>query len=165
MANTTKLRLPQNTSADIFIHRLVLTHLYAISSTVIPSWCRACGVRGLHTVHMHHTPPLLRPCGQRNRPDNGTCIDHQGRASLSLSRSPSVCLYNFPFMAVFPAVSWDLLSRRKKTKLSIKTPRSPLNTCHLSFVQIMARVAIETVSFFISLFLFPHRFVFYQVCW
>lgn len=35
----------------------------------------------------------------------------------------------------------------RKHKLNIKTPRSPLNTCHLSFVQIMARVAIETALF------------------
>lgn len=32
----------------------------------------------------------------------------------------------------------------RKHKLNIKTPRSPLNTCHLSFVQIMVRVTIET---------------------
>lgn len=97
---------------------------------------------------MHHLPPLLcfRPCRQRNRTDNSTCIDHQGRISITLppSASPSVCLCNFSFMAVFPET---FLVDERKHKLNIKTPRSPLNTCHLSFVQIMARVAIETALF------------------
>lgn len=111
---------------------------------------------------MHHLPPLLcfRPCRQRNRTDNSTCIDHQGRISITLppSASPSVCLCNFSFMAVFPET---FLVDERKHKLNIKTPRSPLNTCHLSFVQIMARVAIETALFIYLVVLLLILFFFY----
>lgn len=87
-----------------------------------PACGQAFSRRDLNTVHMHHLPALLclRPCGQRNRTDNSRCIDHQGRVSIALfplaSSSPSVSLSNFPFMAVFPAVSRDLLSRREKAQ-------------------------------------------------
>lgn len=96
--------------------------LAAVQILLQPARGQTSGVRGLNTVHIHHLPPLLclRPCGQRNRTDNSTCIDHQGRVSIALSPSaspsPSVSLCNFPFMAVFPAVSRDLLSRREKAQ-------------------------------------------------
>lgn len=64
--------------------------------------------------------------------------------SLSLPRSVSVISLSWLFFLRSPET---FLVDERKHKLNIKTPRSPLNTCHLSFVQIMARVAIETALF------------------
>lgn len=87
-----------------------------ISIFPFPACGQVIAVMAQQTVSAHHLPPLLclRPCGQRNKTDNSTCTDHQGRVSIALS--PSVCLCNFPFMAVFLAVSQDLLSRQEKTQ-------------------------------------------------
>lgn len=83
--------------------------------------------RGFNTVQLHHLPPLVcfRPCRQRNRTDNSTRIDHQGR----LSPSVSLCIF-FSFLAVFLAISWDLL--RQREKLNIRNARQPSKD--LSFV-------------------------------
>lgn len=123
--------------------------LAAVQLLLFPACGQAVGLRGLNTVHMHHLPPLLclRPCGQRNRTDNSTCIDHQGR--VSIAPSPSVSLSVIFLSWLFFLLSPETFSVDERNhKLNIKTPRSPLNTCHLSFVQIMARVAIETALFF-----------------
>lgn len=68
--------------------------------------------------------------------------------SLSLPRPLplSVSVIFLSWLFFLPSPETFSVDERKQ-KLNIKTPRSPLNTCHLSFVQIMARVAIETVFF------------------
>lgn len=108
------------------------------------------------TAHLHHSSPLkllLRPCGQRNRADNNSaCIDHQGQVSIAFPPRafPSACLCDFSFMAVFPDPLPRPAKLAKKTKTTtttqteLKTPHSPLNNCHLFFLRILARVAIDT---------------------
>lgn len=129
---------------DDFLPYLLLIHTVNIRYTdcatcrqflLYPACGQAFALRGLNTVHVPHLPPLLclRPCGQRNRTDNSTCIDHQGRVSIALPLPPpSVSLCNFPFVAVFLAVSWDPLSRREKAQTEHQNARQPSK--HLSFV-------------------------------
>lgn len=135
------------------IHRNTCVLAAAVQLFFCLAFGQVLGKGDINTFHMHHLPPLLflRPCGQRSRTDNSRCIDHQGRVSIALSllqplpRPLSVC--HFPFMAVFLPSPENFSVNKRKHKLNIKTPHSPLNTCHLSFVQIMARVAIETALF------------------
>lgn len=146
----------------------MLAGLQLLSS---PACGQTSGIRGPNTVHVHHLPSLLclRPCGQRNRTDNSTRIDQQGRVSiaLSLSASPSLslCLSVISLSWLFFLPSPETFSvDARKHKLNIKTPRSPLNTCHLSFVRIVARVTIETAlssAFSFNIFFFCYQRLFH----
>lgn len=109
---------------------------------------------------MHHSPPLLSSASVLVDKETEQTIEHalitkDEFLSLSLPRllplppSVSVIFLSWLFFLLSPETfSVD----ERKHKLNIKTPRGPLNTCHLSFVQIMARVAIETAFFLCFLF-------------
>lgn len=137
---------------------LVCKHLTCHTTTCYRAASSFIGVQYdvSDTTHLHHSSPLkllLRPCGQRNRADNNSaCIDHQGQVSIAFPPRafPSACLCDFSFMAVFPDPLPRPAKLAKKTKTTtttqteLKTPHSPLNNCHLFFLRILARVAIDT---------------------
>lgn len=125
---------------------------WVVQVLLYPVYGQMFAARGFNTVQLHHLPPLVcfRPCRQRNRTDNSTCIDHQGR----LSPSVSLCIF-FPFLGCF---SCRLLrpspSTRENSNWTLETPGSLLRTCHLSFVQIMVRVTETALCLFILLCFF-----------
>lgn len=104
---------------------------WVVQVLLYPVCGQTFAVRGFNTVQLHHLPPLVcfRPCRQRNRTDNSTCIDHQGRLSPF---SVSLCIFFFLSWLFFLPSPETFSVNERKLKLNIRNARQPSKD--LSFV-------------------------------
>lgn len=126
------------------------------------------GRRSLNNAHMHHFASSFPHLSLWTKKQEQTAAPASiTKDELLLPLSLSLWRRYFPFHVCFyarlPGPTCVPRNQQKYQKLNIKMPRSPLNTCHLSFVQIMARVAIETGLLKNIFSCFQHFFLFFFI--